>query len=103
MSWRSVVITQPTKLSVKNRQLQITQDEEWSIPIEDISSIVLETPQVNISSKVISLMADNKVVMYSCDDRHIPNGIFIPFACHSRELKTIKKQLECSESFKKKC
>ena len=103
MSWRSVVITQPTKLSVKNRQLQITQDEEWSIPIEDISSIVLETPQVNISSKVISLMADNKVVMYSCDDRHIPNGIFIPFACHSRELKTIKKQLECSESFKKRC
>ena len=103
MSWRSVVITQPTKLSVKDRQLKITQDEEWSIPIEDISSIVLETPQINISSKVISMMADNKVVMYSCDERHLPNGIFIPFACHSRELKVIKSQLECSETFKKRC
>ena len=41
MSWRSVIITQPTKLSIQNRQLKITQDEEWSIPIEDISSIVL--------------------------------------------------------------
>ena len=103
MSWRSVIITQPTKLSVKNRQLKITQDEEYSIPMEDISSIVLETPQINISSKVMSLMAENKIVMYSCDDKHIPNGIFIPFAPHSRQLKTLKNQLECSERFNKRC
>ena len=103
MSWKSVMITQPTKLSVKNRQLKITQDEEWSIPMEDISSIVLETPQISISSKVMSLIADNKIVMYSCDDKHIPNGIFIPFASHSRELKILKNQLKCSESFKKRC
>ena len=103
MSWRSVIITQPTKLSVKNRQLKITQDEEWSIPMEDISSIVLETPQINISSKVMSLIAENKIVMYSCDDKHIPNGIFIPFVPHSRQLKTLKNQLECSESFNKRC
>ena len=103
MSCRSVMITQPTKLSVKNRQLQITQDEEWSIPMEDISSIVFETPQINMSAKVLSLMAENKIIMYSCDDKHLPNGIFIPFASHSRELKVIKKQLDCSESFKKRC
>lgn len=103
MSWRSVVITQPTKLSVKNRQLKITQDEEWSMPLEDISSIILETPQISISSKAMSMIADNKIVMYSCDDKHIPNGIFIPFACHSRQLKTLKQQLECTESFKKRC
>ncbi len=103
MSWRSVMITQPTKLSVQNRQLKITQDEEWSIPMEDISSIILETPQISISSKVMSIIADNKIVMYSCDDKHLPNGIFIPFASHSRELKTLKNQLDCSESFKKRC
>ena len=97
------MITQPTKLSVQNRQLKITQDEEWSIPMEDISSIILETPQSSISSKVMSLIADNKIVMYSCDDKHLPNGIFIPFASHSRELKTLKNQLDCSESFKKRC
>ena len=103
MSWRSVVITQPTKLSVKNRQLKITQDEEWSIPIEDISAVVLETPQINMSSKLMSLMADNKVVMYSCDDKHLPNGIFIPFASHSRQLKVLKSQISCTESFNKRC
>lgn len=103
MSWRSVVITQPTKLSVKNRQLKITQDEEWSIPMEDISAVVLETPQISMSSKLISLMADNKIVMYSCDDKHLPNGIFIPFASHSRQLKVLKSQMSCTESFNKRC
>lgn len=103
MSWRSVVITQPTKLSIKNRQLQITQDEDFSMPLEDISTIVLETPQINLSSKAMSMMADNKIVMYSCDDKHLPNGIFIPFACHSRQLKVINQQLNCSESFNKRC
>ena len=103
MSWRSVMITHPTKLSVKNRQLKITQDEEWSIPIEDINSIVLETPQVVITSKVMSLMAENKVTVYCCNEKHLPNGVFIPYACHSRELKAIKNQLESSESFRKRC
>lgn len=103
MSWRSVIITQPTKLSIKNRQLQITQDENFSMPLEDVSTIVLETPQISLSSKAISMMADNKIVMYSCDDKHLPNGIFIPFACHSRQLKIINQQLNCSESFNKRC
>lgn len=103
MSWRSVIITQPTRLSVKNKQLTITQEEEWCIPMEDISAIVLETPQINISAKVMSIMADNKVVMYSCDDKHLPNGVFIPFACHSRQLKAINNQIKCTESFNKRC
>lgn len=89
MGWRSIIITQPTKLSVKNSQLKITQDEEWSIPLEDISSIVLETPQINISSKAMCMIAENKVIMYSCDDKHLPNGIFIPFASHCRQLKVL--------------
>lgn len=97
------MITQPTKLSIKNRQLLITQDEEYSLPLEDISTIVFETPQVNISSKALSLIADNKIAIYSCDEKHLPNGVFMPFAVHSRELKAVKAQLNSSESFKKRC
>lgn len=103
MSWRSVMITQPTKLSIQNKQLKITQEEDWSLPLEDISTIVLETPQISLSAKAMSIMADNKIVMYSCDEKHLPNGIFIPFACHSRQLKVINQQLNCTESFQKRC
>lgn len=97
------MITQPTKLSVINRQLKITQDEEWSIPLEDISSIVLESPQVNISAKLLSILAENKIVLYSCDEKHLPNGVFLPFATHCRELKILKAQMNSTEIFNKRC
>jgi len=97
------MITQPTKLSICNRQLKVTQDEEWNIPLEDISSIVLESPQINMSAKLFGLLAENKILVYSCDDKHLPNGMFVPFATHSRELKVLKGQLNCTESFKKRC
>lgn len=103
MGWRSVMITQPTKLSVSNRQLKVTQDEEWNIPLEDISSIVLESPQISMSAKLFGMLAENKILVYSCDDKHLPNGVFVPFATHSRELKILKGQLNCTESFKKRC
>lgn len=97
------MITQPTKLSIQNKQLKITQEDEWSVPLEDISTIILETAQVNLSAKAMSMIADNQIVMYSCNDKHLPNGVFIPFACHSRQLKVLKQQLECKESFQKRC
>ena len=103
MSWRSVMITQPTKLSIQNKQLKITQDGEYSLPLEDISTIILETPQISLSAKAMSMMADNKILIYSCDEKHLPNGIFIPFACHSRQLKVIKQQLNYTQSFQKRC
>ncbi len=97
------MITQPTKLSIQNKQLKITQEEDWTMPLEDISTIILETPQISLSSKAMSMIADSKIVMYSCDEKHLPNGIFIPFACHSRQLKIMNQQLKCSESFNKRC
>jgi len=103
MSWRSVMITQPTKLSIQNKQLKITQDKDYKLPLEDISTIVLEEQQISLSAKALSMMADNKIVMYSCDEKHIPNGVFIPFVCHSRQLKVMSQQLNCTESFKKRC
>lgn len=103
MGWRSVMITQPTKLSISNGQLKVTQDEEWNIPLEDISSIVLESPQISMSAKLMGMLAEYKIIVYSCNDKHLPNGIFIPFAKHCRELKVIKGQLNCTESFNKRC
>ena len=39
MGWRSIVISHPSKLSVKDNQLIIEQEEKWSMPIEDLISV----------------------------------------------------------------
>ena len=50
MSWRSVIVSNPAKLSHKDKHLVIKKDEEACIPLEDISIIVVETQQASITS-----------------------------------------------------
>ena len=41
MAWRIISIENPARLSVKNNQLLISQEEDVSIPIEDIDSLII--------------------------------------------------------------
>ena len=81
MAWRIILITKPCKLSFKNKQLVYQpQDEgEIQVPLDDISSIVIDTKQVNITGYLLSEMANNKITILTTDDSHTPNGIFLPY------------------------
>ena len=102
MSWRSVIITRPSKLSLKNNQLQISQDEAWNVPIEDISALVIESAQVVITEGLLSKLCENNTIVYICDNKHIPNGYVLPYYQHSRTSKIIKEQINLTEPFKKR-
>ncbi len=103
MSWRSLIISHPSKLSLKNNQLCIEQGEIWSVPLEDISAIVIESQQVLITESLLSKLCENNTVVYFCDSKHIPNGYLLPYYQHSRQLKVLKEQILLSEPFKKRC
>lgn len=102
MAWRNIIISQPSRLSIKNDQLVIEQEESWSMPVEDIISVVIENPQVTITMRTLEKLTSNGTVLYVCDTRHIPTGYMLPYYQHSRQLKTIKQQLEMTEAFKKR-
>jgi CRISP-associated protein Cas1 len=105
MGWRTVFITNPCRLSVKERHLVIEpKDGECAkLPLVDISVIMIETPQCSLSSALLSIVADEGIALFACDSTHIPNGLFAPFASHSRHTKTAKAQSLWSEPFRKRC
>lgn len=103
MSWRSVIISKPAKLSLRHGHLVVSQDEEVEIPLEDISVIIVETPQAVVTSCLLDELAKNSIPLFSCDPRHLPSGIFLPFGQHSRLLKVIKAQMEQTIPFRKNC
>ncbi len=105
MSWRIILITKPCKLSVKDRQLhyQPIDDEAVKLPLEDISVVILETKQATLTSALISELADYGIAMFSCDESHMPSGIFTSFHQHSRFTETAFLQTQWSEPFKKRC
>lgn len=85
-TWRSVLVTKPCKLSVKNLQLVYEPHKEESIkvPLEDITVIVLETHQATLTTALLSQIAEKNIALFTCDGYHMPNGCFTPFHQHSR-------------------
>ena len=104
MGWRSVIISQPAKLSVKNRQLLLQQDEgvTATLPLDDLAAVVLDTPQVLLTAALLSEFAEHGVALVSCDASHHPNGVSLPYLPHSRALQVMQKQLALTLPQKKR-
>ena len=81
MAWRSLLISQPARLTIKNRQLLLEQEAglSASVPLEDIAVVVLETPQATITSALLAEFAAHDVAVITCDAAHHPNGVLLPF------------------------
>lgn len=104
MGWRNIIISKPSKISLKNHNFLYSpvSGDEVVVPIIDISVIILETHQVTITSALLSRLADENIVLFSCDQKHTPNGIFTPFHQHSRFSLMVHLQTQWSEPFKKR-
>jgi len=85
-AWRTVLVTKPCRLSMKNLQLLYEPKGEPSIsvPLEDITVIVLENNQASMSVALLSMCAEKNIALFTCDNYHMPNGIFTPYHQHSR-------------------
>lgn len=104
-AWRTVVVTTPCYLHVRNRQLVIEpKDGEGSqLPLSDIGVVIIENPQVTLSAALLSALAQEGTALFSCDSSHLPNGLFAPFGTHSRHTRAARIQAAWSEPFKKRC
>lgn len=54
MGYRVLFIANPAKLSVKNEQLIIDNGEVSRVPLEDIECIVSDTPQLNVTTRLLA-------------------------------------------------
>lgn len=102
MSYRCLMIVNPARIRCKNEQLLIETEEVHSVPIEDISAIVLESRQSTITTAALAALAQNGVVTFWCDETHLPCGISLPFAQHSRQLGVLRWQMELTLPTKKR-
>jgi len=107
MSWRSIVISQPAQLAFAQKAMQIIQGEGIDkkiakIPLEGISILVIDQPQVSLSSKLLSACAEAQIAVITVGENHLPNGVLLPYLSHSRALKVMRAQLNLSLPTKKR-
>lgn len=102
MSFRSIIISNPATLSVKHNNLIINNGEEFQIPIEDISVLVIEGVTVKLTSRLLSDLSENSVATIICNEKHLPVSTVLPLNVHYKTYKVLKMQLDQSAAFSKR-
>ena len=102
MAYRNLIVKSMCKISCKNEQLIIEDEEIHSVPIEDVVSVLIESRQSVITTAAISSLSQNGIVIFFCDEKHIPCSLLLPFSQHSRKLKVLNYQLSLGQPLKKR-
>lgn len=102
---RTLFFGNPAYLSTKNDQLVVSfpdeDREQKTIPIEDLGYIVLEHPQITITTGLIRKLVDNKTAVITCNAQHLPTGFLQPLQGHSEQTERYRHQLNASIPLKK--
>lgn len=102
MSFRSIIISNSASLSLKNNNLLINNGNEFLIPIEDISVLVIEGVSVNLTNRLLSKLSEYGVATIICDNKHLPTTLVMPLNTHYKSFKVLKEQLNLTASFNKR-
>lgn len=101
MGYINVFLSSPCRVFVKNKQLIVQGQEENSFPIEDLNSLLIETGECTLTSCALRTLADAGVTTFVCDEKHLPNGVLLPYESYYRPLKVLDLQLGVSKPLQK--
>ncbi|WP_341686988.1 CRISPR-associated endonuclease Cas1 [Actinobacillus delphinicola] len=75
MTWRTIILEKGGKLSLKQQQLLIAQErQQFTVPLEDIAIIIIESPETVITAPLLSQLAIHQISLITCDEQHLPCG-----------------------------
>lgn len=101
MSFRTVVITNKSKLNYKNRFLVIKKDlEEQYIHLSEIDTLIIDSISVSISTYLLKEISDYKINLIFCDEKHNPYGELKSFYSSYNSSKTISNQIKWTKKDK---
>lgn len=97
MPWRGLHISNPTRLRLKDNAVIAEQDgAAHRFALEDLSWIVLDTPQASLTANMLSECAERGVLVIFTNAKHMPNGTLLPFHCNFRQAAVTGLQIALS-------
>ena len=72
MAFRNIIIENPAHISIKNDNVIIRTLSEHSIPLEDISALLIESKQSTITTAALSRLGQGGCAVFFCDEKHSP-------------------------------
>jgi CRISP-associated protein Cas1 len=107
VSYRVLHIESDSRISLSRRQLCLKKisskndDDELSLPIEDIGCIVVSSSRYTITAKALNYISESGAALIFCDDKYLPSTTLLPLSGHYKILEIVNTQLNLKVPFKK--
>ncbi len=99
---RIISIHNPASLSVKDKQLIITQwENKNTIPLEDIGVVVLDHREIIIRSSIFDACEEFGIAILHTNTSHMPATLSVPIFGHTFANNYLYRQLEATLPVKK--
>ena len=101
---RTLFISNPYHLSLKNRQLVVSEKTGVplkTVPVEDIGFVVIDNPQISFTLKLVEELNEHNVAVVFCDSKHLPSSMLLPLDAHHIQNELFRAQINASEPLKK--
>ncbi|KID42263.1 type II CRISPR-associated endonuclease Cas1 [Fructilactobacillus fructivorans] len=93
MAWRSVVITQHSKISYSGRRIIVQTDSNiHEIPVEDIEVLLISTTQAVVTARAMAELSRNAVKVIFSDTLGEPVCETVNYLPNNRTLSLLKNQ-----------
>ena len=102
MGYINIYVANDARLYIKNSQLFLENDEiKKDYPIEDINSIMIENLNTTISTYTLSKCSEFGILIFICNQSHLPCGVVLPFCGHYQILSVYNAQVTLSKPLQK--
>jgi len=100
---RTIIISSPTYLSLRNSQILILRKDKdiYSEPIEDIGYILLDHPQITLSLPLLNAFRENNTAVIFCDGSHHPRSMLLNLDGNTLQNELFRAQISASVPLKK--
>ncbi len=97
---RTLGFGSPGRLSFRLDQLvyEGEGDVKRTFPIEDLGFVLIEHPQIVITSTCLAKLAAANVAVIVCDKTHMPIAALQPYAAHTTTQETFAAQIAATEA-----
>ena len=105
MAWRGIHLSRSAYLSIEHRALKLEfRDDEggaFRLSLEDLSYLILDTPEISISGRLLAELAEANVLVLGVNSRHLPVWTALPWTRFHRQGEVLRQQLEATLPQKK--
>lgn len=100
MGYRNLIIENPATLTIHNSQLLVSTQSEYTFPLDDLQSIVIDSQCCTLSTTVLAQLGKHDIAVIVSDESHLPSTVLLPLQGYYQKLNTLNQQLHVSKRFK---